>query len=153
MLSQKEAVYKAVTAKKQEDGSFDRKEVIDELFNMFRAGEFIHKDPSKVAEDKALRDMCGGILSNWLRKDSRLGGAEPAATRQGRKRPRPVDDEMKRLMRAKVVLTTEGQPTQEIDDLIQQRTSQIESERTVALNETIKDAEALLAAVNSPSHH
>ncbi len=149
MLSQKDAVYKAIQAHKQPDGGFDRKLVVEELAKMFRAGEFAHGEPEKVREDKALRDYCGSILSNWLRKDVRIGGAEPNSARSGRKKPKPADDEMKRLMKAKVVLTTEGQSTQEIDDLIQQRSQQLESERIAARNADVEDAEALLASIGN----
>lgn len=149
-LTQKDAVYKAVTAHKQPDGSFDRKAVVDELMGMFRSGEVVHGEPEKIREDKALRDYCGSIISNWLRKDERLGGAEPATSRVGRKKARPADDEMKRLMMAKVVLTKEGQSTQEIDSLIAERTQQIEGDVADVREQTEADAEALLASLNQP---
>lgn len=146
MLSQKDAVHKAVTSHKNEDGTFDRKTVIAELFQMYRAGEFAHGDPEKVKEDKALRDYCGSVLSNWLRKDSRLkDGAETSTPKTGRRKARPADDEMKRLMQAKVVLTTEGQSTQQIDDLIQQRSIQLNAEKSVGKIDAIQDAEDFLS--------
>ncbi len=150
-LSQKDAVYKAVTASKQADGSFDRKVVVEELARMFRAGEVVHGNPEKLGSDKALRDYCGSILSNWLRKDTRLGGAEPAASRAGRRKARPADDEMKGLVKAKAVLVAEGQSTEEIDALIAQRQSQLEGERLAARNEAVEDAEAFLASLENPN--
>lgn len=150
MLSQKDAVHKAVTAHKQPDGSFDRKLVVDDLCKMFRAGEFEHSDPEKVREDKALRTYCGGMVSNWLRKDERLGGTEQAASKTGgRKKAKPADDEMKRLMMAKVVLTKEGQSTQDIDVLIQQRAQQIAAEQASVVQDTVNDAVALCEMVEN----
>jgi hypothetical protein len=149
-LTQKEAVFKAVQARKKPDGSYERKDVVDELFKMFRAGEFAHGDPDKVRDDKALRDYCGSILSNWLRKDPRLGGAEADPNRATRKKTKPADDEMVRLMRAKVVLTTEGQPTTEIDALITARSQQIIDEKEQTRRDVAADAEALLASLSNP---
>jgi hypothetical protein len=147
-LSQKDAVFKAMTTRRHPDGSFDRKEVVDELTTMYRAGEFIHGEPQKLSDDKALRDYCGSMLSNWLRKDARLGGAEAGAIKVSRKKSKPADDEMKRLMMAKVVLTKENQPTNEIDALIAQRSKRLDEVHVESRNEAVADAERLLAAIN-----
>jgi len=144
-LNQKDALYKAVSAHKQPDGSFDRKTVVEELMAMYTRGEFEHSKPEKVSDEKSLRNYCGSMVSNWLRKDDRLGGTEPAVARVGRKRAKAVDDEMLRLMKAKVVLTTEGQSTQEIDSLIAQRSLQIESFEADVRSQSEADAEAILA--------
>lgn len=150
VLSQKDAVYKAVTASKRPDGTFDRKVVVTTLMEMFRNGEFIHGDPSKVRDEGDLRDYCGSVLSNWLRKDPRLGGADISEPRERRKKSRPVDDEMKRLVRAKSLLMANNQDTAEIETLIQQRDTSLRSERDRAKQEAVEDAEALLAAIEQP---
>lgn len=123
--------------------------MVDELCRMYREGEFTHSEPEKVKEDKALRDYCGSVLSNWLRKDPRLGGSEPEASKEGRKKPKPADDEMKRLMKAKVLLKANGQPTDEIDTLIKQRDDALSNEKEAARAEAVSDAEALLAAIEN----
>jgi len=135
-----------VTANKQPDGSFDRKAVVNTLIEMFAAGEFTHGDPSKMRDDRAIRDYAGSVLSNWLRKDERLGGADRSVAKERRRKSRPVDDEMKRLVLAKGLLSSNGQDTSEIENLIQQRQSSLNHERDQAKREAEEDALALLTA-------
>jgi hypothetical protein len=149
VLSQKDAVYQAVIANKLPDGSFNRKTVIEALIVMFKAGQFEYGEPEKLRDDKAIRNYCGSILSNWTSRDPRLGGVA-AAPNSGskRKRAKPADDEMKRLMMAKVVLTKEGQSTDEIDALIKQRSQQISIAESAARSDAVADAQQLLDAIN-----
>lgn len=153
-LSQKDAVYKAADKCRKPDGTIDRKEVIEEISAMYRRDEWVHKEPDKMRDDKALRAYGGNMLSNWLRRDPRLGGTPPApqapgATGERRKKERPADDEMKRLMEAKVKLISLNQPTEEIDAHIQRRTSELQAQRDAVRRESEADAEALLSAAGS----
>ena len=123
-LSQKDAVFEAVMACKDETGNYDRKNVVDYLVNMYETGKFDIKSEEKKASEKTRRDYIGSIVSNWTKKDARLAGGIVPPTHERRKH-RPADDEMKRLMMAKVILMNEGHPTEEIDALLQQRTLEI----------------------------
>ena len=128
VLTQREAVYRAVTSCKDETGRFDRKEAIEVLMNMYTAGEFEVKAASQKESDKALRAYMGSVISNWTKKDTRLSGC-PVNTPERRNR-RPADDEMKRLTMAKVVLMNEGASTEEIDVLIKQRQDELSATRS-----------------------
>lgn len=146
MLSQKEAVYQVVTSLKQPDGNFDRREAIDQLFKLFKNNQV---NPTPKGDDKALTNYCGSVLSNWLRKDERLGGTGSSLVhREGKKKPKPADDELKRLTKAKVVLKANGQPTDEIDQKISERDLALKGEQETLKADTERDALALLATLN-----
>lgn len=154
-LSQKDAVYKAADTRRKPDGTIERKEVIEELMAMYRRDEWVNKEPDKMRDEKALKAYCGNLLSNWLRRDPRLGGTPPTPAAPGdssgerRKKERPADDEMKRLMEAKVKLVSMGSPTEEIDVLIERRTAEIQAQRDSARQEAVADAEALLSTAEN----
>jgi len=147
MLSQKEAVYKVVMEERRPDGTFHRPTVVDKLFTLFKSGEVAHK----ISDDKALQDYCGSVLSNWLRKDERLnGGATSVTPREGgKKKPKPADSELKRLMKAKVLLKANGQPTEEMDALIEQREALLNAEQNAVKTDVENDAKALLATLEN----
>jgi hypothetical protein len=127
-LSQKDAVYEAVCACRDETGDFSREDVISKLLEMLDSGQWEIKSEEKKSSDKAKKDYIGSVVSNWIRKDPRLSSGVSVPI-QERKKPRPADDEMKRLILAKVVLLKEGQSTDEIDVLISQRSSEIVTQR------------------------
>jgi len=127
ILTQREAVFRAVTSCKDETGHFDRKEVVEVLMGMYANGEFEIKANSQKESDKSQRAYMGSVLSNWLKKDPRLSGSPCSSERKAR---RPADDEMKRLTLAKVILMNEGQSTEEIDLLIKQRQDEILAARS-----------------------
>lgn len=144
-MSQKDAVDAAITACKDESGNFDRKAVIDKLSEMYDNGLFVIKSESKKANEKARREYFGSVLTNWLRKDSRHG-AVTAATSSGKKqKARPADDEMKRLMMAKVLLVKDNLPTEDIDERILQRTNEIDSLRQQANKELYNYIQGLIS--------
>jgi len=122
-LTQREAVYRAVMSCRDENGHYDRKEVIETMFTMYQAGEWSIKTSSQKESDDAKRAYIGSLITNWTKKDPRLSGS-PVHTPERKKR-KPADDEMKRLMLAKIVLLNESQSTEEIDALIQQRQDEI----------------------------
>lgn len=127
-LSQKDAVYEAVCLCRDETGNFSREDVISKLLQMLDGGQWEIKSEEKRSSDKAKRDYVGSVVSNWIRKDPRLSGGACSPS-QERKKPRPADDEMKRLILAKVILIKENQSTEEIDTLISQRTAELVNQR------------------------
>lgn len=129
MISQKEAVYSTVVKHRDSSGNFDRAKVITDLAAQFGRGDVEHSDRSKIDTDSKCRAYCSGLLSNWLRKDTRLHGTE-AFSSTGRlprtkKDNSPADPEMKRLMQAKALLQKDGLAVEEIDDLISKRELEI----------------------------
>jgi hypothetical protein len=85
-MSQKEAVYSAVQEVLGADSfegqdlnrivtSEQRKEMVDRLMEGFKSGVITLQ--TKFPSDQALRTYCTGLLSNWLRKDTRLNGGAP----------------------------------------------------------------------------
>lgn len=128
-MSQKDAVDAAIAACKDESGHFERKAVIDKLSEMYDNGLFIIKSEAKKANEKTRREYFGSVLTNWLRKDSRHGAVTAAISTGKKQKARPADDEMKRLMMAKVLLVKDNLPTEDIDAQILQRTTEIESQR------------------------
>lgn len=126
VLSQKDAVDAAIAACKDESGNFDRKAVIDKLSEMYDQGLFLIKSESKKASEKSRREYFGSVLTNWLRKDARHGAVTASVPVGKKQKNRPADDEMKRLMMAKVLLVKDNLPTEEIDERIALRTSEIE---------------------------
>lgn len=127
-LSQKDAVYEAILACRDEAGNFNRDDVVNQLLTMFDAGQFEIKSEAQKATEKIKRDYIKSVISNWTKKDTRLSSGI-VSTVQERRKPRPADDEMKRLIMAKVVLLKEGQTTDEIDVLISQRSNEITVQR------------------------
>ena len=82
MMTQKEAVYQAVTnvAESNSDGGMftpskdERASINQVLCEGFRAGKIQYDGGVDGMEDKDLRAYVSGLLSNWLRKDKRLNG-------------------------------------------------------------------------------
>jgi len=150
-LSQKDAVLKAINSTpKTLEGNLDRKAVIDCLARMYRNNEFTYSDPAEMTADDALNAYCGSILSNWLRRDPRIGGIAVKKTVTTReKRSHSADGELKRLLTAKTILITESKSTTELDSLITRRTLEIESEKLAKHADMISDAEAILATVST----
>lgn len=69
-----ESVVEIVPGQAVELTDAQRKQVIDGLVNGFTKGEI--KLRSLYDSDIKLRTYCAGLLSNWLRKSSKLNGGE-----------------------------------------------------------------------------
>ena len=145
-MSQKDVVYEAIKACEDESGSFDREEVIAYMMSMYESGKLEIKSQEKKKSEKAIKEYCGSLISNWVRKDPRLSGeatSEEAPSREKQKR-KPADDEMKRLMRVKTILMSEGKATDEIDLLISDRTVEIVNLRSKGKEIAEAKAKAIL---------
>ncbi len=85
-MNQKDAVYSVVckVLGRQEFSSavklekVQRAKVIDQLTKMFTKGRLAVEN-----EQEDLRQYCGGLTSNWLRKDPRLNGNKKHVPQQG----------------------------------------------------------------------
>lgn len=143
MISQKEAVYQAVVRHRDSNGIFDRAKVINDLVGRFSRGEIEHKDIESMTDTAKCRTYCSGLLSNWLRKDTRLSGTEAfsSSTRAPRSKrdDSPADPEMKRLIQAKALLRKDGLDVAEIDALINKRQSQLDAAKQ-ADQKPVRDA-------------
>ncbi len=145
VLSQKDAVDTAIAASKDGAGNFERKAVIDKLSEMYDQGLFLIKSESKKASEKARKEYFGSVLTNWLRKDTRHGAVTSSASTGKKQKKRPADDEMKRLMMAKVLLVKDNLPTEEIDERILLRTSEIDRLKHQANTELYRHVQNLLS--------
>lgn len=88
MLSQREGVYAAIKSYHAEKGRHfedgmkvdlskeDRSTIIEMVAAGISAGEITFSDDARTrySTDKGVRDYCGNLLSNWLRRDERLNG-------------------------------------------------------------------------------
>lgn len=88
-INQKDAVYTTVVNFKGTDFSVPCKLTDDEhakvtqlLAEGFVAGTIKHRTPAKVSNIDAAKVYAKGLLSNWLRRDTRLAGTPPAPAAQ-----------------------------------------------------------------------
>lgn len=89
MTKQKECVYQVVTSNPGKSKS----EWAEILTVMAWEGEMEFTAESKLKYDTVdkVRTYCRGLLSNWLRKDVRLGGAKPTPKlKQPTSEPKPL---------------------------------------------------------------
>jgi hypothetical protein len=137
-LSQKEAVFKAVTntVGQDNDGAYkptkeERGVVNNILFESFKAGE-INYD-GELPSDTDLKSYVSGLQSNWLRKDKRLNGgvqyvAKNPGSRAGSTDPQIVA--MRRLL-SKVETKTDRD---QIQAHIDRRLAEVKPTKTVTIN-------------------
>ena len=155
-LSQKEAVYSAITSVLAENnitvgdgenvGALMTRELRSQvnaiLFQSFREGSV---ELEGTYSDSDLKGYVSGLQSNWLRKDKRLnGGAQYSAKNPG-SRIGSGDSQLKAMRALLTTLTTESD-RQEVQAAINTRVNQIQAAKvkTVAI-----DAESLPAALRS----
>jgi hypothetical protein len=110
-LTQKEAVYQAVTNVVEFDGlcqptKEERAQVNEILFQGFKAGTIAYD--GDIPADQALRSYVSGLQSNWLRKDARLNGNVKYVAKNPGSRTGSGD---KQLIAMKALLAVQTNPT------------------------------------------
>lgn len=159
-FNQKEAVYEAVKqvfggTVEFESGmdissiinSEQRKFAVDALVQGFKDGEIVLF--TEFPSEQALRTYCTGLLSNWLRKDTRLnGGGKYAPKHPGRGRA-PADAQIKALQ---ALMAQVKDPTEkkEIQQYIDARRTEIGAQASVIKN---VDIEALPPGLRTKYSH
>jgi hypothetical protein len=139
MLKQKEAVFQAICALRGaqefngavELSKDERAQVMSTLYADFQAGK-IQFDGELPAE-KELRSYVSGLISNWLRKDSRLNGntkyvPKNPGTRTG------VGDEAMKAMRALLAVTTEPEARRNIEAEIEKRALELKPKKEINID-------------------
>lgn len=139
-LTQKEAVFAAVTAYLEEqDKTYrddaaveldreDRKTIIGMLSaSMQEDGiELSEQKASKMTEEKDYRDYASNILNNWTRKDTRLNGGETYTPKNPGSRQGAGDQQIKEL---KNLLKLHPEQHAAIELAIDKRLSELAIER------------------------
>lgn len=142
MLSQKEGVYNAVVAFHDENNvSFedgnqvefskeDRATVIGMICEAFHADEITMSSEAKAKFDtpEKLKSYTNGLLSNWLRKDTRINGGSKYVAKNPGSRAGQGDETVKNLRLLKKTLSD---PTQiaEVDASIDARLAEIKASK------------------------
>lgn len=73
-LSQKEAVYEAIQACRDDSGNINKENTVSCLLVMYERGLFEIKSEVKRSTDESKRSYIRSVVSNWIKKDKRLIG-------------------------------------------------------------------------------
>lgn len=143
VLSQKEAVYQAHT---KFDG--DRAQMREHIAQGIVAGTVSCDKPEYRSDIKKALTYASGLISNWLKKDSRLNGGVKyeAATVRG---PQVRDEKLKALTQARKAATAANdmELLTKIESLHASRVAELESEKAAKKAPNVSDAVAALAAL------
>ena len=141
-LGQKEAIYIAISSflkennrsfddgEKLELSSEDRKTIVTMLVAAIEAGnvEFSVKSVNNYSTPEKIRNYSTGLLSNWLRKDSRLNGGEKHSIKNPGSRVGSTDNILKSLKALKKELTNKKDHAA-IDKEIQKRINELQARK------------------------
>jgi hypothetical protein len=143
--NQKESVYAGVSAFLSETGreseldagqaitlnKDERKTVIEMIAVAAMNGEMEMKPAAKAKYStlELMRGYVNGLLSNWLRKDTRLNGDTPYVTKNPGSRAGQGDDTIKNLKALKATLT-EPEHIAAVDAEIQKRFEELRTAKT-----------------------
>lgn len=142
-MNQKDAVFSAVVevlggepTSAVELTNEEKTQVTDILVSKFQSGEveFAEGSRDKYTTEQAIKAYSRGVLSNYLRRDTRLNGGTkhvPAVT----KGPRvPKDEQLEAMKNLKKKLEIEGnaEGITEVEESIMLRTQQLTSAKTEA---------------------
>jgi len=152
MMNQKEATYNAIISTFENAGvSFEegdiakdlltpefRSEVRDTLFTQFRNGEISHKEEfvTKLNDDSELKKYIAGLLSNWIKKDTRLNGNVKFQIQNPGSRAGQGDDQVKALRLLIKQLTATGNT----DGLAEAKEALVARQATLAANKAVKSS-------------
>lgn len=140
MMNQKTAVYAAVVAhceitnNKAEVGD-NKSLIINALIEGFEANaiELSEKARTKyIGDRKALKSYVGGLLNNWLRKDTRLNGGDKYVTKKPGSRAGASDEVIKNLKA--LAATLEGDQLEAVNEAIEKRKAEIKTTKTVEID-------------------
>jgi hypothetical protein len=137
VVSQKEAVFSAVS---EVLGSFSdvvalsteqRKTVINSIMSGFASGtvELSSEASAKYDTDAKLKSYTQGLVSNWLRKDTRLNGGDKYKTKNPGSRAGSGDDTVKAL-RTLLKTLTDADQIAEVESEIATRVSAFKASKT-----------------------
>lgn len=150
MLSQKDAVYRAIVAYLSENGRIfedgdalnlspsDRKTIVTMIVEAISSGqvEFSRDAATKHSTPEKLRNYTTGLLSNWLRKDSRLNGGAKHEIKNPGARVGQDDILIKKLKELKKLLTRTSDILK-VDAEISIRLKQIQAEKEPKVNKDL----------------
>lgn len=129
MFKQKEAAFNAITKFAEYSGQgpytlskSQREQVIDSLVSGFQAGQIEMGNQEILADEKALREYTSGLVSNWLRKDTRLNGGVKYTPKNPGSR---VSDPTLKAMRELRSTLTDAADIAEVDAHIAARQAEI----------------------------
>jgi hypothetical protein len=130
MMSQKEAVYLAITEMFDITGEGavelnreQKHEVINVLMAGFKAKRISYA--GELPDDKQLRNYCSGLLNNWLRKDSRLNGGTKYQPKNPGARRGSTDSQLQALIKLQA-LQDDPAKIAEIQVYIDKRKAELE---------------------------
>jgi hypothetical protein len=143
MVNQKEACYAAVKAWLQEKGihhddgehlslSKDAKrEIVEMITQAAVAGEMEFSEAAliKMNTVEKLRNYCSSLLSNWLRKDTRLNGSVAYVPKNPGTKTGQTDEVVRNLRALRAKLTEESH-LEAIDAQIQKRLEELRTAKT-----------------------
>jgi hypothetical protein len=138
MMKQKDAVYNAIVNMYEfsGDGAVElnrqqRADVIEVLYQGFVSKSISFDGDLPV--DNELRSYCSGLLSNWLRKDTRLNGGVKYQAKNPGSRTGSTDPQIKAL---RILMSTKTDPSEvaEIQAFIDKRLAEIKPTKAVTLN-------------------
>jgi hypothetical protein len=136
VLGQKQAVFQAVTTVLGQD-EFDsavsltkdqKAQVRQMLFEGFRAGEI---SIDREYDDKGLNNYIGGLISNWLKRDTRFNGGVAYVAKNKGSRTDPQIKEMTKLLNS-AELSDEQKEL--VKATIEARRSEIKPAKTVTVD-------------------
>ena len=148
MMKQKDAVYAAINNCFEISGdgavSLDKSQRADVVEVLFQG--FMTKSISfdgELPEAGKLRSYCNGLLSNWLRKDTRLNGGTKYQAKNPGSRTGSTDPQIKAL---RALMSTKSDPSEvaEIQTFIDKRLAEIKPTKSVQVN--VNDLPAELRA-------
>lgn len=149
MLSQREGVYQVVckyieVANNSCEIGDMKPTIVSELCEMFINEEITmsEKAREKYSNPKDLRGYVGGLVNNWLRKDTRLNGGDKYVTKNPGSRAGSSDSIVKNLKALRSTMTDEVK-IKEIDSAIEARQAEIKVKKVVEVDLSTIDPELL----------
>ena len=138
-LSQKEGVFEAITrvlgktefeepVKLERD---DREKVRKIIFDGFKSGNIVFNQD--MPDDKELMTYTSGLVSNWLRKDSRLNGDTKYEPKNPGARAGSGDEQLK-AMKALREAQTDPKIKAEIEKEIEKRLAELKPRKDINVN-------------------
>jgi hypothetical protein len=140
-MNQKEAVYTAITevmGTNEFDGPVklergeEREKVTQRVEELFKNGE-VQFTRGEERDGKELRRYVVGLISNWLRKDSRLNGNTQYQPKNPGSRAGGKDEQMS-AMRALLAATHEPKARAEIQQAIDERAKELKQQSAKPIN-------------------
>jgi hypothetical protein len=137
MINQKTGVYNAVKSITSFDDGFcvqltkdEKATVIEIVCAGFESGEIemSEKAKDKYIGDTKLKSYVGGLVNNWLRKDTRMNGGDKYVTKNPGSRAGSGDTILKNLRLLKSTITDEAK-LESIDSAIDARMAEIATEK------------------------